>query len=164
MQKHISAQCLMFTLDCQWSYHYSEQIWWSILSERNSKLINVLTFLQGQSKFSIDFRKVPRISEQKWNHLYKFWRTRPSGVWRSQTEEPSSSCSRLWPSPPKVWLCSHSKGHMRLRRLHKAPLGHTRTTEPPFYLPIAAGEILGRPKRNGMSTQRTYSRHSINAN
>lgn len=70
--RNTSVLSLIFTLDCHWSYHYSEQIWSSILSERNLKLINVLTFLPGQNKFSIDFRKVLRISEQWRNHQYKF--------------------------------------------------------------------------------------------
>lgn len=60
-----------------------------ILSGGNLKLINVLTFLQEQNKFSIDFRRMPRISEQQWNYQYKFERTRPLEIWRSQTQDPS---------------------------------------------------------------------------
>lgn len=60
-----------------------------ILSGGNLKLINVLTFLQEQNKFSIDFRRMPRVSEQQWSYQYKFERTRPLEIWRSQTQGPS---------------------------------------------------------------------------
>lgn len=117
-------------LNCHWSYHTSEQIWSTVLSERNLKLVSVLTLLEGIIHLVWIAAKCSgfqcrngtwRLQESEVPSLKN-----PSHVWGHGIQLPSSDCAHL---------VRYIHKHQRPTSLHKAPPGHTAATGLPFPLP-----------------------------